>query len=128
MSWKRPRDGFARADGRIHVVEEVGWVRGVERRSLARVDDRATAERHVPIEPSFTREGGGSTERGVGRLDVNLAVDLEVDPRLAERRTHALGMLEHRDARIGEERDALAPESTNRLSDLGERPVAENDA
>ena len=102
-------------------------MRGVEDGGLAGVDDRATADREVPVEGPGARERGCRSKRRVGRLDVDLVVHGDIEAGRAHRGERRLHRRKARHRGIGEERDAAASQRAELLAGLEEHAGSKAD-
>src|ERR1019366_75496 len=106
---------------------QLGGIRRVEERRLARVDDRPPTDRNVSVEAPRAGEIGRRAGRLVGRLDVDGPVHLRLDSSGAERAKYRLDGLERGERRVGEDRGAPARKGAKMLAGLGEDAGAERD-
>src|ERR1700739_2018225 len=74
MRLERARYGFALADRRIDVGQQVSGIGGVQIGGLARVDDRTAAQRYVAIGVQLLRETRPVQKRRVGGLDMYVGI------------------------------------------------------
>ena len=125
---QRARYGDAAADGRVHVVEKVGRVGGIEIGRLGRVDGGAAANRKVAVESARAREGDRVLKGVVGRLHPRLVIQDGVDPLRAQRTQRHRDRLAARQAPVRHDHHPPRAQPLHVVPDLPRRARAVLDA
>ncbi|CAB5000156.1 unannotated protein [freshwater metagenome] len=114
-------------NGCVDIVEQVGWVAGVEVGGLGRVDHRPPAHRHIPVEAPLSGKSHRVGERLVGRLNPHLVEHHDVKPGTYERLPHLCQLRKLADPGVGEQRNSRHSEAARPITRFGQHARAESD-
>jgi hypothetical protein len=122
---ERTRDLLSAADRRVDVGHELGRMRRIQVRGLARVHHRTAADRHVPVEPPLRREARRGLKRRRRGLDRDLVIHDGLEARGTQRSHRRRDMDGAAEVLVGEERHALHAQLQRLIAGLGQAPGAE---
>ena len=111
------------ADRRVHVAHELGRVRRVQVGGLAGVHHRTAADRDEAVEAALRGEADRVVKRAVGRLDLHVVVDGDIDAGRHQRGLDSSEGLTGGEATVGEQTDASQPELAGLLPASARTPA-----